>query len=222
MHQFASYSKQPVLYDNIDGVGELAMGVMSLGWALLLWLHAHTPPQAIWNQMYFFYVYVGIMFAVIHYGAKRIKTRITYPRTGFVEYRKSNRWRVAAIAALFSMLAVLGATVAARHHWDVTALGPLFGLVFAASYAYSLGRTARWKWIVGVAMALASLVMAFLPPSFFGALAADSWVTHPVRTKLVGILLLTLMSYGAMLLVSGGISLRYYLRHTPAPTRENP
>lgn len=221
MNQFASYSKRPVPYDNIDGVGELSLGVMFLGWALLLWLKAHTPPEAIWNQMYFLLVYVGIMLGVIHYGSKAIKTRITYPRTGFVEYRKSNRWRTAAIAALFSMLTVLSLTVAARHHWDITSLGSVYGLVLAACYAYGVGRTSRWKWIVGVAMALASLVMAFLPPSFFGELAADSWVTHPVRTKLVGVFLLTLMIYGAMMLVSGGISLWYYLRHTQAPAKEN-
>ena len=52
-------------------------------------LQAHTPREAIWNQMYGFLIYVGIMLAVIHYGSKAIKTHVTYPRTGFVEYRMS-------------------------------------------------------------------------------------------------------------------------------------
>ena len=220
MNQVDSYLKQPRLYYNIDGVGELGLGVMFLGWALIMWLQAHTPPEAIWHQMYGFLGYVGVMLAIIHYGSRAIKTHITYPRTGFVEYRRRDAWRTGAIAAVFSMLISAGLAIAFRRYWDITVLASLFGLVFAASYVYGFARTVRWKWVVGGAMILASLVMASLPPSRFGELAADSWVTHPVRTKLVGVLLLTLMIYGAMLLVSGGISLWLYLRHTQALAEE--
>jgi hypothetical protein len=69
-------------------------------------------------------------------------------------------------------------------------------------------------------MMLGSFVIAFLPASSFDALADDPWVTHPVRTKLVGAFLLSLMLYGTMLLISGGISLWLSLRHTQAPAQE--
>jgi hypothetical protein len=221
MNQVESILKRPRLYYNIDGVGELSCGVMCLGFALLLWLQAHTPGEAIWHQMYGFAIYMGIMLGAIHYGSRAIKTHITYPRTGFVEYRKCGRWRTATIAAVVGGLVPLGLTAAFRRNWDIASLASLCGLIVAAGYIHGFARTARWKWVIGGAMTLASLVMAFLPPSFFGELAADSWVTHPVRTKLVGVYLLTLMIYGTMLLVSGGISLWLYVRHTQAPAQEN-
>jgi hypothetical protein len=221
MNQVDSYLKRPMLYNNIDGVGELSMGFMFLGWALLLWLQAHTPPEAIWHRSYGSLVYVGIMLAVIHYGTKAIKTHITYPRTGFVEYRRRYRWLTAIIAAALSALAIPVLIFAARRHWDVTLLPSLFGLFLAAGYTYRLALTVRWKLVVGIAMAAASLAIALLPPSYFGALADDSWITHPIRTKLVGGLLLTIIVYGGLWLMSGGISLWLYLRHTQAPAQES-
>jgi hypothetical protein len=208
-----------MLYYNIDGVGELAMGFMCLGWALLLWLQAHTPREAVWNQMYGFLVYVGVMLAAIHYGSKAIKAHVTYPRTGFVEYRRRYRWLTAITAAAFTALAMPILIFAARRNWDVTVLPSLFGLFLAAGVTYRIARTVRWKIVIGLAMAAASVAIALLPPSYFGSLAADSWIVHPVRTKLVGGFLLTLIVYGGLWLVSGGISFWLYLRHTQAPAQ---
>jgi hypothetical protein len=221
MNQVDSYLKQPKLYYNIDGLGELGMGFMFLGFALLQWFQVHTPKDAIWNQIYFFLFYVGVMLAVIHYGTKAIKTHITYPRTGFVEYRKRYRWLNVMIGGALSALTIPVLFFAARRHWDVTMLPSLFGLVLAVGYTYRLAMATRWKLVVGAAMAAASLVIAFLPPSYFGALADDSWITHPVRTKLVGGFLLTAIVYGGLWLISGGISFRLYLRHTQRPEQES-
>ena len=220
MDQVGSILDRPKLYYNIDGVGELGGGFIMLGFALLMWLQAHSPSGAIWHQMYAFVVYMAVMFSIIHYGTKAIKNHITYPRTGFVEYRKRDRVRPGIMAALLAPLALVGLFVARRHHWDITAAIPLFGLLLAASYAWGFARTVRWKWVVVCAMTLVSSVIAFLPASSFDALADDSWVTHPVRTKLVGAYLLYLMVYGTVLLISGGISLWLYLRHTQAPAQE--
>ena len=41
--QVQGFLKRPVLYDNIDGVGELRMGFMCLAFALLGWLQLHAP-----------------------------------------------------------------------------------------------------------------------------------------------------------------------------------
>ena len=221
MDQVGDLLERPKLYYNIDGVGELGMGFMCLGWALLLWLQAHTPREAIWHQMYGFLIYVGVMLAAIHYGSKAIKMHITYPRTGFVEYRRRYRWLTAIVTAAFTALAIPVLIFAARRHWDVTVLPSLFGLVLAAGITYRIARAVRWKWVVGLAMAAASLAIALLPPSYFAALADDSWTTHPVRTKLVGGFLLTLIVYGGLWLISGGISLWLYLRHTQGPAQES-
>jgi len=220
MDQVGSILERPKLYYNIDGVGELRGGFVMLGYGLLLWLQVHSPSDAIWHKMYAFAIYMAVMFSIIHYGTMTIKNHITYPRTGFVEYRKRHTVWPRIVAMFAAPLALGGVLFARRHHWDITASVPLFGLLLAASYAYGFARTVRWKWFVVWAMMLGSFAIAFLPASWFDALAGDSWVTHPVRTKLVGALLLSLMLYGTMLLISGGISLWLYLRHTQAPAQE--
>jgi hypothetical protein len=196
------------------------MGFMCLGFALLLWLQVDTPQDAIWHRLYVVLPYLGMMLMAIHYGSKAIKAHITYPRTGFVEYRKRSRSKIAiglgagALGALFT----LGWSIAFRSQWDIAAPACLMGgLLFAAGYAYGFDKAVPWKWIVVCALTLHAIVVALLPASFFGAIADDSWVTHPARTKLVGAFVLSLIIYGAIFLISGGISLFLYLRHTQLP-----
>ena len=220
MDQVASILERPKLYNNIDGVGELGGGFMMLGWALLMWLQVHSPRDAVWHQMYAFVIYVGVMLAILHYGTRAIKNRVTYPRTGFVEYRKSQAVWSGIAAACVAPLVAVGVVLALRRHWDITAAVPLWGLLIAASYGYGFARAARWKWVVVWAMTIGSFAMVFLPASLLAAVAGDSWATHPVRTRLAGTFLLTLMVYGPILLISGGISFWLYLRHTQAPARE--
>ena len=222
MDQVGSLLDRPKAYYNIDGVGELSIGFMCVSYALLQWLQVHTPEGSVWNQMYMLFVYVGAMCAVIHYGSKAIKKHITYPRTGFVEYRtRDTVWRPLIIALGFGLLASIGFLIAARSHWDMTTPASLVGLVFAATYAHGIARTVRWKWAVVCVMAFGSLVIAVLPADLVGALASGSWVTRLFPAKLVGALLLSMMLYGTTLLISGGISFWLYLRHTQSPARED-
>ena len=215
MDQVGSLLDRPKFYRNIDGVAELGGGVMCLGCALLLWL----PADSVWHRIWFF-AFVGLML-VIHFGTKAIKAHITYPRTGFVEYRKRHRRLTGIIAFALGALVPVGLVIASRRHWDITTPASLIGLVFAAAYAYQIARPVRWKWVVVWAMTLGSLVIAFLPADVLGALANDSSAAHPVRAKLAGTILLYLTIYGTILLISGGISLWLYVRHTQAPARED-
>ena len=214
MDQLGNLVDRPRLYYNIDGLVELGGGLMFLGIALLLSL----PVNSVWHRISWF-VFLGLA-STIHYGTKAIKTRITYPRTGFVEYRRDERRRTSIVSGIAAALIVLGLGTAARGHWDTTTLASLVGLIFAAAYAYRLGRAVRWKMAFAGAIALASIAIGFLPADFLAAMANDSLVTHPFLAKFGGTLVVSFMTYGAMLLVSGGISFWFYLRHTPAPARE--
>jgi hypothetical protein len=215
MEQIESLLKRPFSYYNIDGVGELSMGIMILGFGLLMWLQAHSPRGAIWHSMYMLFGYVGTMCLAIHYGTKAIKQRITYPRTGFVAYRKSDKvWRPMIIAFGVSFVASAGLAVAARRHWDGPALGSLFGLLLAAAYAVGFARTVSWKWLVAAAMAVGSLAAVLLPASVIAAVGGDPRATYPASNGFAGTYLLSLLLFGALLLISGGISFWLYLRHT--------
>ena len=216
------YAKHPLWYNNVDGVGELGLGFMLLSFGLLQWMQAHTPRDSMWHQMYLFWVYLGLMCLVIHYGSKAIKKRITYPRTGFVEYRKRDTvWRPMIIGALTSALFSIGLVLALRSPRDLKTLASVgIGLLFTGSYAYSIARTVRWKWIVALVIALGFLTIALLPADLVEAAANHTRVSAGISPALVGVFLLSFLFYGTVLLVSGAISFCLYLRHTQLPAQE--
>ncbi|MGD0787647.1 MAG: hypothetical protein ABR898_06645 [Terracidiphilus sp.] len=223
MDQVDSLLKRPRAYENIDGVGELNIGFMCLSFALLMWLQVHTPEHSIWNRMYMLFIWVGLMLLASYFGSKAFKKHITYPRTGFVKYRTpDSKWPLIAVMVLASVVATVaaaGAVLAARLHWNMVPALP-FGLLIAASYAFGFARTVRWKWAVAASILLGSLAIAALPPELTGTLAHGSWATAMFRAESIGSYLLCALLYGAIFLISGGITFWLYLRHTQAPAEE--
>jgi hypothetical protein len=128
MNQAESLLSRPKLYYNIDGVGELGMGFMCLGFALLQWLQVHTPEDAIWHQMWVSVIYMVVMISILRYGSEAIKSHITYPCTGFVEYRTRDGVWTAIAAALLAPAFVALVVLVNRRHWDLTTPALLAGL----------------------------------------------------------------------------------------------
>jgi hypothetical protein len=162
--QVRSYLEQPKRYYNIDGLGEIGIGVMMLGLALFSWLQASTPKGSLWNRQSSFFVCVALMLIVIDRGTKLVKQRITYPRTGFVEYRRDAKAWMAALAA-------------------------------------------------------GSLAIASLPTGVLATIAGDaaSGAKSRFTPDMVGSWLLEALFVGAVIGISGGITLVRYLRETQAP-----
>jgi hypothetical protein len=213
MDQVERLMQRPLLYNNIDGVGELGLGFLFLGYALLQWLSIHLPEASMWHRYGSFLGFL-LLITAIHYGSKAIKTSITYPRTGYVEYRKSRKrgvsWRGMILGAIVGSLLGTGFALVHRSHWGMTTLAALFGLVLAAGYAWRIARTVPWKWAVVAVMAICSVMIAMLPAGLVGS---QSWsAMFPDNIK--GAWLLTFAFYGAILLISGGISFVLYLRNT--------
>jgi hypothetical protein len=219
MDQVQSFLERPKAYYNIDGVGELGIGFMCLSYTLIAWLQLNTPRNSVWNQMYTFAIYVGVMCSIIHYGSKAIKNRITYPRTGFVDYRRDQYWIPMGISAAISALMGAGLYMAARRHWEIATPYSLFGLLIAASYI-RIARTVPWKWIVFAVMVAGALAIAALPADLLEAFANHNSLTPAVPARAVGAFWLTFILYGFAFLISGGISFWLYLRHTQAPGQE--
>lgn len=182
MDQIGKLLDRPRLYFNIDGLGELGGGVLCLGFALVLPSMTRWPAHSFWHRISFF-VFVALAL-LIRYGTKTTKARITYPRTGFVEYRK--QWHTSAIAAAVGALVMTCLAVGVRRGWDIAMLAPLTGLVFAAAYGYHFVRAVRWKWVIVGAIAVASLVIAFLFADVLRALGSESPVVQPNRAKPLG------------------------------------
>jgi hypothetical protein len=216
MDQVGNLLARPRLYYNVDGLGELGGSVMCLGFALVLWLRIHSSADSVWHQISIV-VFLGLIF-LIRPGIQAVKKRITYPRTGFVEYRK--QWHTSAISAASSAAVAVGLAFVFRRHWDISALASMTGLAFAASYSYHFARAVRWKWVFAGVIAAASFVIALLPADVLGALGGGSPAARPDLARLGGTMLLSLLVWGTMLLISGGLSLWLYLRHTQAPVQE--
>jgi len=221
MDQIESLMKRPVLYNNIDGVGELGLGLFCLCCGLLDWTQVRNPTTYLWHRWWGM-LWFWLIIAVIYYGSKAIKTHITYPRTGFVEYRKrKSAWMSAlALGCATALLAAWVATLASRSHWHIggphwgmTTPAALLGLLYAGAYAYKIAGEIRWKWVVAAAMAICSVVIAMLPASMIGVVAANTsdFTTLPANYRAW---ILTITIYGAIMLISGCVSLVLYMRHT--------
>jgi len=168
-----------------------------------------------WHRMDVFLLYMTLMCAVIHYGSKAIKERLTYPRTGRVEYSKRDTvWRPMMISFAVSVPFAAALAIGIRRHIDLGSLTPLIGLVLAASYARGFANAEKWKWTVVWVMAACSIAMTLAPVEWIGVPAAHSWVTKVASAPVAGGLWLTMTIYGALLAISGGITLRGYLRRT--------
>ena len=220
MDQVESFLERPKLYYNIDGVGELGIGFMCLGYSLLGWLQLHTPQNSVWHQMYTFFIYVAVMICIIHYGSKGIKNRITYRRTGFVEYRPHDKyWVPMAVGAGVSVLVSVGLFLAVRRHLEISTFASLVGLVFAATYV-PIARTVRWKWAIFSVLVAGAVVIAALPADIVAALANHTSLASAIPATALGAFWLTIVVYGAVLMISGSISFWLYLRHTQARAQE--
>jgi hypothetical protein len=217
MDRIGTVLDRPKAYYNIDGVGELGIGFMCLSFALLGCMQVRSPEHSAWNRPYTLWVFMAVVCSIIHYGSKAIKKHITYPRTGFVEYRRRDVvWRPMIIAFAVSLPVSIIVAVGIRQHWTMTTPASLIGLVLAASYARSFARTVRWKWAIVWILTAGSILIAILPADLIGSLADHSWITAAVSAKTVGAAELSLLLYGALLFVSGGISFWLYLRSTQA------
>ena len=220
MDQIGSLLERPKAYYNVDGVGELGMGFMCLGYTLMAWLQLHAPQDSAWHKMYTFVIYMAVMLSIIHYGSKAIKTRITYRRTGFVGYRSRDKyWIPMAAGAGFSALLWVGLHLAVRRQWEIQTPAVLVGLAIASMYV-RLARTVRWKWAVFCVMVAGVVGIAALPADLVETFANHTSLNSAIPAKAVGAYWLTIVVGGTVMLISGGISLWLYLRHTQPPAQE--
>jgi hypothetical protein len=179
---------RPRAYFNVDGLGELGAALFLLGYALIHSLQLPAPTLL-------------LLAAAIHLATRAIKSRWTYPRTGFVEYRKRDTlWIPVLVYAPAAAILAVALSVALRREWNLQTLPAIFGALLTVSYAWGFARPVRWKWIVVLAMALASLYLALNPPADFAP--------KPM------------LLFGALLLVSGAVTLIQYIRTPPAQDHE--
>ena len=120
-NKLQNYMDRPKRYDNIDGSGEIYMGLMFLGFGLLNYLQTVLPKDSLWStngfaSLLFMYLILIPVLALGFWGVKAIKKHITWPRTGYVAYgaggsdakARKSFWAVMVAVAVFAAVIAAG------------------------------------------------------------------------------------------------------------------
>jgi hypothetical protein len=147
-------------------------------------------------------IMIGGIFGV-RWMVNLLKTRLTYPRTGFVEYRKDDRdlkqrrYVVAAMALIIAIVSMVLVKYIRGLDSMVLITGVLVAIVFIALRGKSSGVTrfyvmGGFSLLLGISLSLGGFSDEYNLALFYGLL-------------------------GIVIMVSGGIVLRNYLRENPMP-----
>lgn len=215
-NELKNIMERPKKYDNIDGTGEMFMGLMILGFGLIGYLETVLKEHSIWSygipSMFFMYVVLIPVLALGYWVRHLIKKRITWPRTGYVALWPRTRSDEGKYGRLFIILlcaivaGALGYLVARNLHAVPNLFRAGYLTIWALTYAFwvfFMERQHPWKWLVLLIMALGLLLLGLRVP---GGLFHLFWVVC--------------LFVGLMWIMSGGVTLFSYLRHTQPPVGE--
>ncbi len=188
-----------------DGIAELASGGLFVLLGVYFGAQGILGEGSMWGiilQLSLILVMVGGVFGV-RWLVNTLKARLTYPRTGYVEYRvnekeaKTRRYVIAGIAMIIAMASIL--LIDYIRGLDAMALvtGLLVGLIFIALRGKSSGLKRFYLLgglaiLLGVGLSFSSLSQAYNLGLFYGLL-------------------------GIAIVISGGLVLRRYLNENPLP-----
>lgn len=144
--QLAQSEQRALRYWYQDGLFELGLGVLFLLVGILFGMEARLPVDSGWRVFAVLALPVltvgGVL--LLRWVVRRLKEQITYPRTGYVAYRrpaKARWWRAAIAGAMGGLVAVLLATHPISLAWIPAIQGLLIGLViYTLANRFNLGR----------------------------------------------------------------------------------
>jgi hypothetical protein len=206
-------ASRPHRYENVDGTTEISFSLMIFAMVLVGYLTAIAEKNALLPHGFGGYalVFVGTWVPFVLFGTvltRTIKRHITYPRTGYVAYRRitgENRWRTVFFAVALSVaaaiLAALAPLIQRNHESSMVRALMIFGFLGPyAFFALNASKEHPWKRYMVCAMAIGLLTIAFLVPG------STERLSRPV-----------MVFSGSAWLVSGVATLAVYIRNTHAP-----
>jgi hypothetical protein len=194
--------ERPRRYWHVDGIPELVMGLVWIVWGLALIVGDALPRASAASASYWMVVPAILVLSGVaaNWATRRLKERLTYPRTGFVEYREPGRGVRAltalvavAAAATLAALVVTGRSAGAEH-----LASPAIGVVLSLAFVVVSVRqkAPHYLALAGVALAL-GVAFAILK----AGLTAMNWI---------------FVWLGLAAVLIGGWRLRSYLERHPA------
>jgi hypothetical protein len=226
--QIQKIMMRPMKYETVNGAGEIGWGTAMLCFALSSYTSV-VLPKSTWRSGIGWLLMLCACLAM-PLCRWTIKKYVTWPRTGYVAFRRDrNFW----IARVVTIVVAVGVSIGLLHlmrpeithlaqspmgHSSATSpgtlsltakiilvgMGPMNAILYLMMNAVSI-REHRWKWLLLVLLALGPLGICFFVPGNYIE------VSRPVMLFL-----------GLVCLSSGGATLISFLRHTqpPAPKAE--
>lgn len=186
-----------------DGIVELVMGGIFLLAGIYFYLQAVMENSQLADLLSasFILIFIGGWY-LMQYSIRSLKERITFPRTGYVAYRKRQGSRIFRIIGAFGIALLTGGLLA----FSQIKVGPEWNLVPAFSglvIAIVLG-------LVGFQAALPRFYVLAGISLILGGVFAPVQLGHDLAVAAY------CGAMGVVLLVSGGAILRHYLHQNPA------
>jgi hypothetical protein len=205
---FSDIEQRVKRYWYTDGLGELIGGGMFLLLGIYFTVQQYFGDQSlvgIMLQSGFALILIGGMFMARRL-INALKTRLTYPRTGYVEYSSRERnamWRIAAV--VIGMLVAMLSIVITRRIDSIDSMvavtGILVGVILLAKQGWSSGVPRFYglsaaSMILGVVLSMSGLPRGYDLGAFYGLM-------------------------GTAFVASGSLTLRRYLKENPLPAEES-
>ena len=206
LHEMDRLEHRVKTYWYTDGLVELMAGmvfiVLGLFFAGQDWFRDRSLAQALFGSSLVIVLVWGAL--ATRWAVNLLKTKLTYPRTGYVSYRvdQKNAGRRRLVAALTAAIfAALLVNIAVRLG-SVSWIPAISGLLVGGILVYTKGRVsgllrfyllAGFSVILGLVMSFGDLLLGYRLALYYGLM-------------------------GVAFLVSGGISLRRYLADNPLPS----
>lgn len=157
--QLRDIENRPTRYWTIDGIPELIMGLVWILWGSALLVGEAIPKGSAANIYWMVFPAVLVLSGVAsNWIVKRLKERLTYPRTGYVEYREPGpAVRVATAAmAVIAAAALAALIVTGRANGVEHSVAPVVGVILSLGFVVvsMRQRAPHYLALAGVAIAL--------------------------------------------------------------------
>jgi hypothetical protein len=175
-------ARRPEKYWSADGLPELVMGGLWMVWGSA-WLVGERLPSAYRMFVPLLLVISGLMAAWV---IKRLKARLTFPRTGYVEWKEpSGRMRLAGAVLAMVVGAVLAAVVFRGDAGLAGRASLVLGGVLALAF---LGAAARQRAPHLLALAAVAIALGLILDSVVGGWSAANglFIALGAATSLAG------------------------------------
>lgn len=191
----------------VDGLAELSVGGTFIVLGLYFYLQAILPSGSLvllTIQLGFVVLLFGVIF-LSRYLVKKFKSRLTFPRTGYVSYKRASKKQRIVSASIAIIIASLNIAVFLSTPLSLNWIPAITGLIVGIVWLISAIRVGLIRFylqsilslLLGVGLSLARL-------GTYQSLA----IYYAVM--------------GTVLLISGGVTLAKYLRQYPTSENDSP